>query len=160
MIYSWYLLNRTWFTHDLKKCGETILKLPCGRNHILRVKNWQVSLNREGASKDPISPSLWKGFICIVPFSCVGKFLCKSFRFHRRNQLLRGSQCLMICTELWFKKKNEWKNYFLNGYARKVTELTRGHVAVLYNPNAFLIQLQNLLCKGIWVALHERPVHI
>ena len=56
--------------------------------------------------------------------------------------------------------KSECKNCFLNGYARKVTELTRGHVAGLYNPNAFLISLQNLLCKGIWVALRERPVHI
>lgn len=45
--------------------------------------------------------------------------------------------------------KSEWKNCFLNGYARKVTELTRGHVVGLYNPNAFLISLQNLLCKGI-----------
>lgn len=59
-----------------------------------------------------------------------------------------------------FKKKNEWKTYFLNGSARKVAELTRGRVAGLHNPNAFLIYLQNLLGKGIWVALRERPVHI
>lgn len=41
-----------------------------------------------------------------------------------------------------------------------VTELTQGHAAVLYNPGAFLIYLQNLLREGTWVALQEKPVHI
>lgn len=27
MIYLWYLLNSTWFTQDLKKCGETIFEV-------------------------------------------------------------------------------------------------------------------------------------
>ena len=48
----------------------------------------------------------------------------------------------------------------MNGYARMVARLTQGHVAGLYKPNAFLISSQNLLCKGMWVALRERPVHI
>lgn len=56
--------------------------------------------------------------------------------------------------------KSEWEKLFLNGYARMVARLTQGHVAGLYKPNAFLISSQNLLCKGMWVALHERPVHI
>ena len=45
--------------------------------------------------------------------------------------------------------KSEWEKPFLNGYARMVARLTRGHVAGLHKPNAFLISSQNLLCKGM-----------